>query len=509
MDQPWRAAIELGGAVALVTASAYAEASHGSLTSQVVLVPVVGGVFLAAARPLAGSSLGRHTALLSAVVGVTWLLPSFVSGILLWHQGALLVLCGGVIGLSRVTWPAVLVLGSVIAAGLATQGWSALAFVALAAAAAVGPRRLAGRRLLGAVSAGLVGLTLLALWWWGRSAAYDPVLAVIAYELTLLTVAAVLVAGAHMIDGRSSRLQNLLVAHPPPDGLAGLETVLGEILGDPSLRLLPAGSPGVPVRDEDDVVAVVSSARMTDPVIADAVLRSVRLVAHWQRVRAEHDRARASLLAARQRTATSVEAERRSMARRLEVEVLPLARRATDDLRRVVAVLEPGTDASGAASLALEQLVAATTTVVDTVGGRTDVQQRGPLVDALRSLARRSAVPCRFETDLGEPDVDPTIVEALFYACSEGLANAHKHAAATLIVVGLHRVDGHLVLRIGDNGVGGADPTGPGLQGLAHRLSVLGGSAEIWSEPGRGTELVVRLPDQRVDAIRFQARMPR
>jgi signal transduction histidine kinase len=52
-----------------------------------------------------------------------------------------------------------------------------------------------------------------------------------------------------------------------------------------------------------------------------------------------------------------------------------------------------------------------------------------------------------------------------------------------------------VVLRVGDNGSGGADPSrGSGLRGLADRVEALGGKLELHSPPGQGTLLTASIP---------------
>jgi signal transduction histidine kinase len=90
----------------------------------------------------------------------------------------------------------------------------------------------------------------------------------------------------------------------------------------------------------------------------------------------------------------------------------------------------------------------------------------------------------------------PERVEAgAYYAAAEGLANIAKHAHASTATIVLAREHGRLLLRVRDDGIGGADPTrGSGLRGLADRLQALGGTFEVDSPPGRGTELRVAIP---------------
>jgi glucose-6-phosphate-specific signal transduction histidine kinase len=55
--------------------------------------------------------------------------------------------------------------------------------------------------------------------------------------------------------------------------------------------------------------------------------------------------------------------------------------------------------------------------------------------------------------------------------------------------------DGRLLLAVGDDGVGGADPVrGSGLSGLAQRVRTVDGRLEIASPPGGPTRVTVDLP---------------
>jgi PAS domain S-box-containing protein len=122
------------------------------------------------------------------------------------------------------------------------------------------------------------------------------------------------------------------------------------------------------------------------------------------------------------------------------------------------------------------------------------ILSRGGLVPALRTLARRSAIPVELDvsTDVHVPE---PIEVAAYFVASEALANATKHAEASRIEISLAQIEEGLLLAIRDDGVGGADPArGSGLVGLTDRVEALGGSLEIESRPGDGTEITVRLP---------------
>jgi PAS domain S-box-containing protein len=122
------------------------------------------------------------------------------------------------------------------------------------------------------------------------------------------------------------------------------------------------------------------------------------------------------------------------------------------------------------------------------------ILSEGGLIPALRGLARRSAVPVELHLSVDERLADHIEVAA-YYVVSEALTNAAKYARASNVEVNAHVHDGRLQLRIGDDGVGGADPArGSGLTGLADRVAALGGTITITSPPGEGTSLRVELP---------------
>ncbi|MGX6605023.1 sensor histidine kinase [Micromonosporaceae bacterium Da 78-11] len=83
---------------------------------------------------------------------------------------------------------------------------------------------------------------------------------------------------------------------------------------------------------------------------------------------------------------------------------------------------------------------------------------------------------------------------AYFVAC-EALTNAVKHSAATGVELPTERLDGHLVMTVRDNGVGGARPShGTGLRGLSDRVAAHGGRMRVDSPDGIGTTLIAELP---------------
>jgi GAF domain-containing protein len=122
------------------------------------------------------------------------------------------------------------------------------------------------------------------------------------------------------------------------------------------------------------------------------------------------------------------------------------------------------------------------------------ILSRGGLEPALRTLARRSALPV--ELDLCARRRLPEHVEvAAYYVVSEALTNAAKHAQASVVHVELDVQDATMRLAIRDDGGGGADPAqGSGLIGLSDRIQALGGTFQVTSPPGGGTALLAEVP---------------
>jgi signal transduction histidine kinase len=118
----------------------------------------------------------------------------------------------------------------------------------------------------------------------------------------------------------------------------------------------------------------------------------------------------------------------------------------------------------------------------------------GGLGPALRTLARRSAVPVGLDVTTDARCPEPVEVAA-YYVASEALANTMKHAQASRVEMSLATVDGSLLLSVRDDGIGGADPArGSGLAGLTDRVEALGGSIRLRSTPGAGTHITAQLP---------------
>ena len=116
------------------------------------------------------------------------------------------------------------------------------------------------------------------------------------------------------------------------------------------------------------------------------------------------------------------------------------------------------------------------------------------LVPALKTLARRSAIPVELEIR-AEARLPEAVEVAAYYVVSEALANAAKHAEASVVNIDVESLDRVLRVSVRDDGLGGADPQrGSGLLGLKDRAEAIGGRISLQSPPGAGTTLSVELP---------------
>jgi signal transduction histidine kinase len=124
---------------------------------------------------------------------------------------------------------------------------------------------------------------------------------------------------------------------------------------------------------------------------------------------------------------------------------------------------------------------------------------RTALADLLAPLADRG-----ISATLSAPDqlrIGPATEALLYRVTRESLRNVVAHAGARRVDVRLATVNGHLELRVEDDGVGfvppspSAAPNGHlGIRLLGDLAREAGGSLEIDSAPGAGTRVVLAVP---------------
>jgi signal transduction histidine kinase len=118
------------------------------------------------------------------------------------------------------------------------------------------------------------------------------------------------------------------------------------------------------------------------------------------------------------------------------------------------------------------------------------------LTAAVASQARRAAIPVELASDgISRYPQDHEV--AVYFCVLEALQNVAKYAGATHATVRLFEPNGSLAFQVADDGTGfdtSSVSYGTGMQGMADRLSALGGELAVRSSPGAGTVVEGRLP---------------
>ena len=126
------------------------------------------------------------------------------------------------------------------------------------------------------------------------------------------------------------------------------------------------------------------------------------------------------------------------------------------------------------------------------------------LAAALKGLCAETRALTGIEVYCGCKDLPERFLSDAASLCfyriaQEALHNIAKHAKASSIALILSRHQDAIKLKIRDNGCGFAPSkpethTGVGLRSMQERASSLGGEFSLQTEPGKGTEITVRIP---------------
>ena len=204
----------------------------------------------------------------------------------------------------------------------------------------------------------------------------------------------------------------------------------------------------------------------------------------------------AALAASRARVVTAADEARRRIERDLRDGIQQQLVSLMLDLRTVQASVPAGFgELDGKLSPIAERLAGVSNQVrAISRGVHPAILSSSGLEAALRSLARRSVLPVELHLRAGRR-LPEQVEVAAYYAVSEALTNAAKHAHASAVYVELDTPGPVLQLAIRDDGVGGADPAhGSGLVGLSDRIEALGGTLKVSSPAGSGTTLLIEIP---------------
>lgn len=123
-----------------------------------------------------------------------------------------------------------------------------------------------------------------------------------------------------------------------------------------------------------------------------------------------------------------------------------------------------------------------------------------PLVErgvfsAVRALSGQFPVPLDIEVQGSPRRLSAEIESTIYFCILEAITNAAKHANASVVGVRLTATKDQVTAAISDDGTGGAMVgAGSGLIGLRDRLAAFGGTLDVASEPGFGTQVRMAIP---------------
>jgi len=269
---------------------------------------------------------------------------------------------------------------------------------------------------------------------------------------------------------------------------------------------LPDADLAVPVRDQDELLGVLTIAkprgeRVTEVDVdlverlaaaSGVLLRNLRLDAELAERLEEIETSRRRLVSAQDDARRRIEAELGGGTR---VQLRTLGDRLSVLARSVDAERTPKS------AMLLGQLVTSTNSALETLAGLAagvypPRLAADGLVAALSEQAGRAAVRIEVQaTGVGRYRAE--VEAAVYFAVLEALQNVSKYASADSVRVRLAHEAGRLSFEVTDDG-SGFDTTemshGTGLQGIADRLDTVGGSVTIVSEPGVGTTVSGSIP---------------
>jgi len=492
---------------------------------------VTGGVLLGVLDPLVGAALlaigalvwrqrSSRVGVLLLLAGVCWFAGALVPGLVTLHRGALVhLLATYPSGRTRGVTTAVVVLGWVLAAAGAVGGpWTTLAVAILLAAIATArlTRAAALRRdhLVPVIVGSLSYAAVLLLAGANVLADLDADLALaVTYDLVVAALAVALGAGLWSAPPTDDTVADVLTGL----GSAGdreLVTHLRRVLGDPRLTLgywspdratyvdesgreveVPADRARTTITQGGSPPAILvhDPALLEDPPLLEGATAAVRVTAANATLRREAlDRAE-RLSQARRRLLEVADVEAQALTHRLEDGPQARLRAASQALAQL-----DGSDCADPATVAAvrHELELSRHELQELAHGiRPRPLTEGGLALAIPQLAAASRVATDVAVDVGR--LDAAVEAALYFFCTEGLANAAKHASASSVRVAVRAEAGAVVAEVTDDGIGGADPHGAGLRGLKDRIEALGGTLEMTSPHGEGTHLVARVPTDR------------
>jgi signal transduction histidine kinase len=337
-----------------------------------------------------------------------------------------------------------------------------------------------------------------------------------AYDAAIVLTAGAL--AADLLSGRTVRAAatGLVVDLADSQEPQALRAALARTVGDPALEIAyrvgedwvdESGRPlRLPAEDsEGQVISIVEDegtpvaalmhdpAALRDETLGRSVEAAVRLALANVRLQAEVAARVREVAASRRRLVEAGDEQRR----RLREQLRGGAERGLAHVSHELAELAASRHGEAGDTLAsvVTELDAARTDLARFAQGvhPRSLTEGGGLESALGELAEQAAVPVVL--DVPSHRFPAPQEAALFFVCSEGLANVAKYAEASGARIDVAATGSRLVVRLVDDGRGGADPVrGSGLRGLADRVEALGGRLLVTSPLGAGTRVEAELP---------------
>lgn len=115
-----------------------------------------------------------------------------------------------------------------------------------------------------------------------------------------------------------------------------------------------------------------------------------------------------------------------------------------------------------------------------------------------REFTQRTGIPCRFDEQFDGRGLDRNIAINLFRVYQETLTNIARHAEASMVSTCLQAENGSIILSIADNGKGFdrnkvKQKKTLGLLGMEERVLAINGHLDIYSAPGKGTSITIKV----------------
>ena len=116
----------------------------------------------------------------------------------------------------------------------------------------------------------------------------------------------------------------------------------------------------------------------------------------------------------------------------------------------------------------------------------------GGLLAAVADLAARAPVELTY--DVVDERFPSDLESAAWFVVAEAVTNAVKHSESRHVAVHLRRTPEALRVEVRDEGIGAANVSGSGLQGLADRVAAVGGSLRVAEADPHGTVVQAVFP---------------